>query len=209
MNIRRISFTASVALLACWTSAAQAGTSQCDAIGGNLLANCGFESGTFSSWTTSGDFSFSSITTDPALIHSGSDAAALGTAPDPNSGAHGVITLSQILNPTKYSPGDTLDISAFLANQGGTPTDFQILLNGSVLLDVANGPDPTAGYVVESTTGVAGVGNNTVTFLFSQDPASFFFDDTSVTVVTATPEPMSIALLGAGLVGLGFLRRRK
>jgi hypothetical protein len=43
--------------------------SECDATPGNLVANCGFETGDFTSWTQSGDLSFTDV--DPDCAHSG------------------------------------------------------------------------------------------------------------------------------------------
>jgi hypothetical protein len=49
----------------------------------------------------------------------------------------------------------------------------------------------------------APTGNNTLTFTFRQDPSYFLLDNVSV---TDAPEPMSLALMGAGL---GFVRHRR
>src|SRR5437762_14133373 len=48
----------------------------CDGIAGNIVANCGFETGTFASWTQSGNTGFTAVGT--IGVNSGNFAASFG-----------------------------------------------------------------------------------------------------------------------------------
>jgi hypothetical protein len=91
----------------------------CDAIASNLVANCGFETGDFTDWSTS-NLNASGVESfgfDEGP-NSGSFFAALG-----NVGSDGTIsqTLSTVI-------GQPYTISFYFASDGGTPNDFSALL---------------------------------------------------------------------------------
>lgn len=75
------------------------------------------------------------------------------------------------------------------------------LVPGSGLLAGLNPNQATAEYVTIS-------GGAWTTATFTSASAAFEFDNVTIGG-TATPEPASIALLAGGLIGVGFLRRRK
>jgi len=79
----------------------------------------------------------------------------------------------------------------------------------------ANNTLPTPGNpgdVQFTYTGLVATGTSTVLEIHGrQDPAGIFFDDVAVNVsgVQQIPEPASLTLLGLGLAGLGFSRRKR
>ena len=166
-----------------------------------LVANGGFETGDFSGWTLGGNCgSFCNVTS--TMPHSGAFSAQLGPV-----GSDG--TLSQTLDTVA---GATYTFSFWLANDAGVPNDFSAYFDGLQVLNFNNlnipGGFPYTDFVF---TVMASTDSTVIQFNFRQDPAFWFLDDVSVFGPAGNgtvPEPGSMALLGTGLVALGFAGRK-
>lgn len=181
---------------------ALAGPAPCG-VSGNIVLNCGFETGGFTDWTQSGNLGFTTVSTNPFFVHSGIFGAQVGPI-----GSDGF--LSQTLATTA---GTTYRISLWYDPSGQTPSDLDIEWNHATLLDVV---DKTPGWAttgtpqwIEETVTAVGTGSDLLTISFRDDPNYAGIDDISVAALTAVPEPASLTLLGTALLGLGWLRRRK
>ena len=140
---------------------------ECARVAGNLVANCGFETGDFTGWTRSGDPSATSITN--AAAHSGS--WGLFTGPVTDLGF-----VSQIL-PTVS--GGSYRICYWLSNlSSGTPNRFQVSWGGVVIRDQSNLPQFV--YEQDCHDVVASGDSSEVKFGFLQVPSFFDFDDVTV-----------------------------
>src|SRR6202158_3197425 len=95
----------------------------CARVAGNLVANCGFETGDSTGWTRSGDQSFTSI--DAASAHSGS--FGLDTGPTGTLGffAQKLATIS----------GGSYSLCYWLSNEGGPANQFQVSWGGTIIRD--------------------------------------------------------------------------
>ena len=60
-----------------------AASSICDNTTGNLVTNCGFESGSFSGWTRGGNPGFAGVTSNPTYVNSGTFSLARSAAMAP------------------------------------------------------------------------------------------------------------------------------
>lgn len=142
----------------------------------------------------------------------------IGGASDPGGGTQAALiqgagTISQVID---FSPGGTFTLSFFAEGRGsaagGVPLSIKIdstvlTFGGSLTASPASGSvfnnivsDPfsvSAGFHTLSFTGTVNLNTADVTT---------FVDQVSV---TAVPEASTLALLGAGLVGLAFVRRRR
>ncbi len=205
--MRRLGISVLAVALAGWvvmgSAPARADTipSICDAIAGNLVQNCGFETESFPpSW-------------DVTPAH---DSSALSIGGNSNSGvwaaqfgafAHEDDVISQTITTV---PGTSYALTFYWQGDPGSGGDDHYFAqwNGETIVDVTG--NSTSGYIRYNFTKV-GTGSDTLTF-GGQDTGGTYvqLDDVSLVASSVpTPEPMTLALLGVGLGGLGVVRRRR
>lgn len=177
----------------------------CGVVAGNLVSNCGFETGTFSSWTQSGNLGFTAV--DNGTFLSGRL---------PNSGmfqAHfGPVTTLGFLSQTLVTTPGTYTLSFWLGNTGGTPNSFSASFGGVPIPGSSLTNAPASSYTFFTFSVVATGSSSLLEFAFRQDPGYWFLDDVVVVREGAAPvpEPVTMLLLGSGLAGMGLkLRRRR
>jgi hypothetical protein len=162
----------------------------------NLVVNPGFETGNFSGWTLAGNTGFTAVdTTNP---HSGTYSAHFGAI-----GSDTLLTQTQNFATT---PGAQYTLDFWLRNDGGTPNDFSVTWGVQSLVSQTNlGP---FGWTEYQYSIVAPGASTALQFGFRQDPAFFHLDDVSLEL-KSVPEPVSMLLLGFGIIGLLGARRLK
>jgi hypothetical protein len=163
-----------------------------------LVTNGGFETGNFSGWTLGGNTGFTSVTSNPTYVHSGTYGAALGPV---NSNGE----ISQLLSTIT---GQTYTISFWLRNDGGTPNDFYAYFGSQQLLATVNqGASAFFNYTYQATE----TAPTLLRFSFQQDPAYWGLDDISVDGPrgNTVPEPATWAMMLLGFGGIGMAMRRR
>jgi hypothetical protein len=185
-----------------------ASPSLCNAIAGNLVPNCGFETGDFTGWTVApfpqpGDFiTFVDTGLSGLAPNSGTYFAALGTFNGDGS-----------LGPTVSLvtvPGQTYTFSFYLTNlEPGSldnPNDFSADWAGTTLLSLSNAPNMP--YTHYSFTETATSTATTIGFTERNDVSYWGLDDVSVVPVDpgGVPEPSTMFLMATGLIGVGLGR---
>jgi hypothetical protein len=151
----------------------------CDAIPGNLVQNCGFETGDFTNWTVVANNTpvCNAMTFGPAYgPNSGIYSACLG-----NVGTQGPLlgTVSQTITDI---PGETYTLTFWLQSDGRLPNEFKVSYIPSfgpstVLTDMVDmGLFP---YRQFSFPGLIGTGSDTIKFEERDDPLYLNLDDVS------------------------------
>ena len=216
-------YLAPTALLAvCLAStSALAGPSVCDAVSGNAVANCGFETGSLADWTLTGS-AFELAQTNNYGIDSY----------DPNSGSYDAFFANQgstlgVASPTSdltlsqnlsLTTGGAYQVSFSVAQDttvsSGYTNFFSATFDSAVLLTETAAPATGSGGVtyLNYTYNVVALGADTLAFSFQNDAGDWFLDDVSVTSLGGSapvPESATIAMLATALLGLGWTARRR
>jgi hypothetical protein len=230
-SLKNFTLCAALLLLVAGSHRAWA-SSSCDAVAGNLIQNCGFETGSFAGWTQTGNTDPTQSYVETYGAHSGTYGAVLGpyntsaNAPDPDPGYSE--TLSQTFADTA---GQTATFSFWLQDQASCNVDpgpgqtcgqaggqeypgysfFQASADSTQLLNLTN-PVAQSGLYTEYSYTFTTTGLDTISFTFQNDPSYFLLDDVTVStpaLVAATPEPSSLILLGTGVTALAGAARRR
>lgn len=132
----------------------------------NLVVNGGFETGDLTGWTESGNTGYTGVST--ANAHSGNYAAYLGPVGSD-------VYLDQDIATT---PGDTYQVTFWLMNPGGTPSDFTAKFGDATLMSLV---DSSAQGYTEYVFDVTATSSLTdLDFAARQDPSYWYLDDVSV-----------------------------
>jgi len=145
--------------------------SECDGVDGNLVANCGFETGDFTDWTLSGDQSFMEVLPGG---YSGCYGAYLGP----------VSALGFLAQDLPTVAGEYHDLSFYLRNMS-TPNALRVFWNGAIIYSCDNCPNfPLTQF---RFTGLLATDESTELKLGFFNPPDFFFLDDVVVTVSPTP----------------------
>lgn len=183
-----------------------ADASQCDAVAGNLVKNCGFETGDFTDWTTSFvNPSSPTLLVTSDLPHSGTFSAGFVYPGD---------NFDSISQSFATTPGTTYTVS-FWVNMTFSFGELMADWNGSPIFD-GLGPGG-GGYFQVSFSELATSSTSTIEFLGNGGsesgvgPGASLLDDIAVTpgATAPTPEPFSALLLGTGFLCLAAFRCRR
>jgi hypothetical protein len=155
------------------------------------VVNGGFETGDFSGWTQSGNLGNTLVTS--TMAHSGTFSAQLG--PVANGGF-----LTQTLTTV---PGQSYNISFWLAVDSGTPNDFSASLDSVSILSLVD--SPAFQYTLFSANITATSTSSVLQFGFRHDPAYWYLDDVCVSSGAPSPPVITSPLADLAVVGQPFV----
>jgi hypothetical protein len=194
-------------------SQAKGATSYCTGVAGNIVVNCGFETGVLSPWAVSGN------TTDPPGGFDGSEYGSdAGDAATGNFGFYaGPIGSALVLTQTltlmtqeEYEFTFAIEDDAANPDPATYTQQFSATLNGDTLLTLTN-PVTVGSFTTESfLVDIETITSDSVSFSFRNDTNYWSFDDVVVVALgSAIPEPSSLMLVAGSLLGLGAALVRK
>jgi hypothetical protein len=162
----------------------------------NIVVNGSFETGDTTGWTLGGNTGFMGVECPGAPFAGPGDGNCdLFAGPIGSNG-----TLSQTLATI---PGRFYSIDFDFRPDGGTPSFFSAVWDAQPALFSVTNPAASP-YQVLHFGALATASTTSLTFNFRDDPGFLFLDSVSV----AVPEPGSLALLGIGMAGLWWKRRK-
>jgi hypothetical protein len=182
-------------------------TSICGAVSGNLILNCGFETGDFTDWTVTGTLSSDfGVTTN--VPNSGSHDARFGDNTNDYIDQSFATTAGDTYSVSFYV-NDSLEVSPtgqFVANWNGT--NFLTLTGATANSSCAAAG--SAGYDLCTFTETATSSSTDLQFGGSTASSYYHLDDVVVTqnAPSSVPEPSSISFAVAGLFGILLAGRR-
>ena len=142
-------------------------------VGQQIVQNGGFETGTFTNWTQSGNTSYTTISTSSSYVHSGT----YGLSAGPST------TLGYITQNLPTIAGQSYLLSFWLKNDSsGSGEQFQATWNGT---NVYSSASPATSWTNLKYTVTATSSSTPLQFGFRNDLAWFGLDD-----ITVTPIPL-------------------
>ena len=173
------------------------GPSQCDAVRANLVANCGFERGSFAGYTLAGNTA--NIGVDAFSSNSGAYGAYFADRGAP-------LTLTQTL---ATNPGEQYVVSFFLESDAQLPGTAFFNASFDGVQGFSQVGQTSLSYASHTFTVRASAFQTVLRFDVRNDPSFYYLDDVSVVGIQGTiPEPATVALVGAGLLGVAAAARR-
>ena len=208
LHPKSISGLAGGVLLAVLCSAGTANAtpaSACDLVVGNLVQNCGFETGDFSHWNKNTPTGPSNLTvTTPG--YTGSDKATFAGGVGETNPA--VDTISQ--NITGITPGAAYEISLEFTSDGSTPNGgFLGFADAGGFHQITNFTDIGLTPWTEFDYTFVPLYPGFTLLIGGNDPNGSWSVDDFVLKAVPVPEPVTLSLFGAGLAGIAALRRKK
>ena len=161
-----------------------------------LVTNGSFETGDFTGWTQIGNTGFAGVEC-PGVGFAGPGDGACDAFFGPVGSTGGIM---QTLNTL---PGRFYNINFDFRPDGGSPSSFSAVWDTQPALLSLTNPAASA-YQVLHFTALATAATTSLSFNFRDDPGFLNLDSVSV----AVPEPGSLALLGIGMAGLWWKRRK-